>query len=312
MINMDNNPNIEITSPPEVNNFLYWLVGALILPINKFRHKLQGYTTPRTFNISEFERAVEYDFSVVESWQYYLDLYLGSATSLKDKSILELGPGADLGIGLLLITLGAKRYNSLDVHSLVDSVPDEFYNTFFKRVSTLDNPAISVNELEKQLELTKNGNNDKINYICDENFNLNNFKENDIDLIFSQAAFEHFDNIPGTFSQLTNIVKPGAVLIAEIDLSTHTRWIRDNDPNNIYRYPSWYYKICKFRGSPNRLRPYEYKNILDNLGWSNVQIIPRICLSSEYVSQSQSGLTSKFSNPENQMEHLSVILCATR
>ncbi|MDH5570635.1 MAG: class I SAM-dependent methyltransferase [Gammaproteobacteria bacterium] len=313
MTKMDNNPAIEITSPQKVNNMLYWLAGALILPINKIRHVMEGYTTPRTFGMSEYDRAVDYDFSVVKSWQLYLDYYLGKTTSLEGRSILELGPGADLGIGLILTAKGAKRYNSLDVNNLVKSVPNEFYDTLFDRISTtIDTPSMPIEELKSQLEATKNGNNDKINYICDESFNFNHFDKEGIDLVFSQAAFEHFDNIPETFSQLTKIVQPDAVLIAEIDLSTHTRWIRDRDPNNIYRYPEWFYNVCKFRGSPNRLRPNEYKTILEDLGWNNVKIIPRICLSSEYVEQSESGLTKKFSNKESHMEQLSVILCATR
>jgi len=306
-------PEIEITSPPKVNNLLYWLAGALILPINKLRHVIEGYTTPRTFGITEFDRAVDYDLSVVNSWKSYLDFYMGEPTSINGKAILELGPGADLGVGVLLTAYGARKYNSLDVNNLVKSVPDELYNTLFDRISnTLKDPAVTVDELKKQLELTKQGNNDKINYICDKTFNLNNFKDEGIDLVFSQAAFEHFDNIPETFSQLSKIVQPNCVLVAEIDLSTHTRWIRDSDPNNIYRYPDWFYNICKFLGSPNRMRPYEYKNILENLGWKNVQIIPRICLSSSYVEQSKSGMARKFSGTENQMDQLSVILCATR
>jgi len=312
MTNISNNPDIEIVSPPRVNNFLYWLMGGIILPINKIRHSIEGYTTPRTFDIHDFNRAVDYDLEVVKSWRYYLDSYTKTTNNLENKAILELGPGADLGIGLTLTALGAKRYNSLDVHNLVVSVPNGFYETFFNRISTIDNIKLSVEELKNQLDQTRQGNNDKINYIVDESFNLKRFSEEDIDLVFSQAAFEHFDDIPNTFLQLSEIVKSGCILIAEIDLSTHTRWIRDRDPNNIYRYSDWYYNTFKFRGSPNRLRPYQYKSILEDLGWNNVQIIPRISLSNEYVQQSQSGLTSKFSSQNNNMEQLSVILCATK
>ena len=63
---------------------------------------------------------------------------------------------------------------------------------------------------------------------------IRNFlKKDSIDFVFSQAAFEHFENIYQTFEQISVITKPGAIMIAVVDLKTHSRWIRDRDPNNI-------------------------------------------------------------------------------
>jgi hypothetical protein len=62
--------------------------------------------------------------------------------------------------------------------------------------------------------------------------------------------------------------------VAEIDLKTHSRWIRDHDPNNIYRYSNAIYRALWFRGIPNRVRPYEYRAIFEAHGWTNVRITP--------------------------------------
>ena len=64
------------------------------------------------------------------------------------------------------------------------------------------------------------------------------FGESTIDMVFSQAAFEHFDDIESTILQLNKVCKSGATFVAEINLKTHSRWIRDKDPDNIYRYPT--------------------------------------------------------------------------
>ena len=293
-------------------NWQYWAAGGIFMLLNKLRHDFQGYVTPRTFSIDDVNKAIEYDFSVVNSWRYYLNSYVGESVSLEERTVMELGPGADLGIGTILVALGVRKYCALDVHNLVENVEDKFYEALLERIEKNKISNISIDVLREQLSLTSSGKNDKINYVCDPEFNLGNFKEEGVDLVFSQAAFEHFDDIPKTFEQMTEVVKPGAVLLAEIDLSTHTRWLRDVDPLNIYRYSSWYYNLTKFRGSPNRMLPSEYKTILEDLGWRNVKIIPRRVLDNSYVGRVLPVLPGKFKCAHNDLVNHSVILAATR
>lgn len=299
-------------SPPLDSNLFCWSSGGAILLLNKIKHTIQGYVSPRTFSINEIERSVKYDFSVVALWNFFLNNYCGDDFSVKDKTILELGPGADLGVGLILLSLGAKKYNSLDINNLVDTVPDELYEELFATINKQDNTVRTVEVLSHQLELTKNNKNDSLNYVCDPLFNTSRFKDEGIDLVLSNAAFEHFDDLETTFAQLTSIVRPGGTLLAEIDLSTHTRWIRDKDPLNIYRYSPFYYDKLKFSGSPNRVRPYQYAEYLERNGWSNIKIIPYRTLEKSYVNHVKPHLSKCFQSSDNTMEALSVILCATR
>jgi len=128
----------------------------------------------------------------------------------------------------------------------------------------------------------------------------------------SQAVFEHFDIVERTVSQLSNIVHSGTILGAEIDLRTHTRWIRDVDPLNIYRYGDPIYSLFRFHGSPNRIRSFEYKDYFEKQGWTKVNIIPLTRLEREYVAQINDRLSEKFRDPANQMEYLSIMICATK
>ena len=66
----------------------------------------------------------------------------------------------------------------------------------------------------------------------------------------------------------------GWTLSVHIDLETHSRWIRDKDPANIYRYPRWLYRLFHFPGQPNRLRPADYRQAFINAGWKNVRTSP--------------------------------------
>jgi SAM-dependent methyltransferase len=136
------------------------------------------------------------------------------------------------------------------------------------------------------------------------------FGEATVDLVFSQAAFEHFDDIDATISQLSTICKPGAILVAEIDLKTHSRWIREKDPNNIYRYPNYVYNIFWTRGFPNRIRPFQYKETFERFGWTDISITPLKKLNGH--DSSYSGMNKTFTDNKNKMEYLSIMLCARK
>ena len=138
------------------------------------------------------------------------------------------------------------------------------------------------------------------------------FEEEGIDLIVSQAAFEHFDNVEDVMRRLSKVVKAGTVLIAEVDLRTHTRWIRDADPLNIYRYEDSLYDALRFRGSPNRLRPFEYEQILKENGWRNIRIEPMEILDKNYVLKTQCKLAGRFQDQKNGMDQLIIAVCATK
>lgn len=291
-------------------NSLYYLIGLGFLFLAKMKNFLQGYVTPKPF--SDYDQCVNYDLQVVENWVKYLSEYTGSSFYLANKEILELGPGADLGIGLYLLFKGASRYNAIDVNNLVKTVPVEFYEKMFKKISNADCEK-DILSLRDQLKKTMQGNNDRLNYRCRADFDIKaSFKEQSIDIIFSQAAFEHFDDVEKTVSLLSAVAKKRAVIIAEIDLKTHSRWIRDVDPNNVYRYPEWIYDLFHFRGSPNRIRPFQYQNIFEKNGWENVKIIPESVISNQDSLRMCSGLEESFRDEKNQMQLLSIIICATK
>lgn len=305
-------PNV--VNPRNGSNFKYRSIGLLLLFLNKIRHSIRGYITPRTFPIIEFEKAIKYDFNVVEHWIRHLNSYVGrDSFSLKGKRVLELGPGADLGIGIILLMKGVEKYNAIDVNDLVKSVPNQFYEELFKTIASMGDKEEDVDFLRSQLKIAQLGKNDKLNYVCRKDFDLSIFKEEKVDIVFSQAAFEHFDNVEKTVAQLSEVVKHGGIFIAEVDLKTHTRWIRDADPLNIYRYSDVTYNLFKFSGSPNRVRPFEYEEILEKHGWTNITIKPLTILEKNYLNRKMIvSLNRRFSDPINNMDYLSIMIHAIK
>ncbi len=288
----------------------FYMAGIGFLALAKTRNIFQGYSSPKPFDISDTATCIEYDIRIVEHWLSHLQRYMHGAVSLAGKNVLELGPGSDLGIGICLLAEGCSQYNACDVNDLMKSTPDSFYEQFFEKLESI-NSQTNIDFLKKQLKETKAGNPSRLNYVVHNDFDIiSAFGQSTVDLAFSQAAFEHFDDIDATISQLSAVCKPGAVLVAEIDLKTHTRWIRDKDPNNIYRYPDWIYNAFWFRGIPNRVRPFQYRDALKRHGWTDITITPLAKLNGR--DSSYSGMNRTFADNRNQMDYLSVMLCARK
>lgn len=283
----------------------------IFLAVIYIRNKIFSYKTPRPFPISQIDTAVNYDFQVVELLNRYLKSYSKEGVPLKDKVVLELGPGPDLGIGLILLTMGVKKYIAVDVHNLAKGTPTKFYENLLAILKERF-PCSERIDLENQLFKYYKGVSEKISYIVDQNFNISKIKDR-VDIVFSNAAFEHFTNVEMTIKELNNIIKAGGILISTIDLQTHTRWIRDRDPLNIYRYNDFLWNLFKVKGSPNRVRSFEYKDLLEKNGWYDIQIEPLQVLDEECLQKVRAALNNKFRNLDaSELRMLSIIVMAKK
>lgn len=309
------NSSVVYEVSPNVNNTWYFFVGLVILLLNKVRHELHGYKGTRGFSSNLYERAVAHSLSIVTRWGDYLKIYNKSddETSIfEGKNILELGPGADLGVGLLLLSKKAKSYTAFDILNLVKSAPLGIYEHLFEYLVKNGANSSTIENLKLQLELAQGEHRERLSFQHSKDFDLSIFPEEHFDLVVSNSAFQQFIDPVKTISQLSKIVKPGGQFVALIDLKTHSRFIKTKDPLNIYRYPDSYYRPLKFIGSPNRMRPYEYENAFISYGWTNIWISPRLLLKTEYVQKVKHSLNEKFTDDINQMQNLTVMICATR
>jgi SAM-dependent methyltransferase len=302
---------MKITNPKDIKNTRYHFIGAILIILNRIRHGLFGYKTPRPFSASQIERSVNYDFKLVEEWMQYVQQYVQKEDFLCNKTILELGPGPDLGTGLILLSKGARKYFALDINNLAMTGTQALYGKLFEKLEK-EYPSCNLVYLKDQLKKRHNKENSAINYIVDKDFGMEQINDA-VDIVFSQAAFEHFVDVEKTIKELNKVVKPGGILIAEVDLKTHTRWIRDRDPLNIYRYNKAFWKIFSFKGSPNRLRTFEYKKILESNGWIDVKVVPLNVVEDKYLGRIQPKLSRKFKDMDSsEMKMLSIMLMAKK
>lgn len=294
-----------VISPKNVNKMLFYLFGLLVLILNKIRYGIFGYKKTRTFSVSDIEQAVAYDVSVVNNLKDYLDLF---HIKLNGLNVLELGVGADLGVGLLILAEGAQNYYGFDNNNLAKQAPAQFYDLILDKILSEYGKESSEN-LRRELFSFLNNHLSKLHYEYDPLFNPLIYKNNNINLIFSQATFEHFTDPATTIGQLSEIAKSGTVMINVIDFQTHTRFLRDRDPLNIYRYSESLYQALRFDGIPNRFTLNYYEEILKKFGWKEIRILPLKVLDDNYIWQVRPFLAKKFKSKTDLKNMEVVVMC---
>ena len=70
----------------------YYTAGIGFLALAKAKHVLQGYASPKPFDLSDTERCIDYDIEVAEQWLSRLAEYRPQPDPLRGKEVLELGP----------------------------------------------------------------------------------------------------------------------------------------------------------------------------------------------------------------------------
>lgn len=200
----------------------------------------------------ETPRTARYFYSV---WLRHLVKAGQNGLSVHPHTVLELGPGSALGLGLAALMCGAEKYYALDVNHDVDyqknleifdglvalfrersPIPDR--NEFPKIVPFLDSyqfpgSILTEERLEKSLQGTRlariraaltdlEGRRDDtvISYLVPwQDYTV--IPPGSIDLIISQAVMEHVSDLETAYRALSVYLKPGGFMSHAIDFKSH-------------------------------------------------------------------------------------------
>lgn len=292
-----------------VRNGAFFGVGLAFLGLACAKQRIQGYTTPTDFPRDDWARSIEHVRGIVADIRKFLRLK-GWADKIAGSAVLELGPGATLGTGVVLAGLGAAHYQAVDAFPLARATPAGFYLALAD--AELE-PGIDRAKVRSAAQAFSLDGGEYVSYAVDRTLPVAEMVGGrKFDLIVSNAAFEHVGDIAATIGKLTDIAAPGAVFLAMIDFQTHSRWVREHDPNSIYRFPDWLYRALSFDGQPNRCRPRDYVAALGRCGWTDTEVFAVQRAPSDYVAWSRQGLAPRFRGDDSDMEILTGAVVARR
>jgi SAM-dependent methyltransferase len=270
---------------------MYYFLGLIILIINKLKHLFFGYSKPRPIFKSDIDKNIGYVNEIMERFKNEVASSYGENFSFKDKSVLEIGPGSDLGAGFWFLNQKVKSYVGIDKFNLLVN-NEEFYNKLVLNFGNLELSDLAKN-INKLLEDKKDIDLSNFKYF---NISANELGElnKQFDIIFSHAVLMHINNLDEDFEKMYDSLKKGGIMYHQIDFKTFTNFLRKRDPLNMLRYSKGLYKFIKYNTSPNRLRINDYEEILKRIGFKDIKLIAWNKMSLMEVKKLKKEFTSPF------------------
>ena len=213
------------------------------------------------------------------------------------RTVLELGPGDSIGIGLMALLTGAEQYYALDAvrHASIETnllIFDELVNLLTMRAPIPSRgefaeilPELSdycfPKEILSEARLTQALASERLT--CLRNAlagdltgpicylapmgRMNEIPDSSVDLIISQAVMEHVDQLEETYAECFRILKPGGFMSHQIDFRCH-----DTAPewNGHWKYSGLTWRLMR-GGRPwfiNRQPCSAHLNLVKQAGFS--------------------------------------------
>jgi len=153
---------------------------------------------------------------------------------LMGADVLEIGPGSNLGVGLLMLLAGAKSFTCLDVvPSAPDKAPEALYPALVAMAARFPDTYLVAPTLLERARQDPGGLAhallDRISYRSPEDIGATTLPDASQDFIFSHSCFEHFADPAGAIAQIARLLRPDGVTSHQIDLRDHRNFDRPFD-----------------------------------------------------------------------------------
>ena len=248
-----------VRSAPALEYAAY-LVHNTLLPFMNF-----SGTSLRGRSVAD---AVDYVRLVAER---YRDAAKGISRSFAGATVLEIGPGDNLGVALCLVAWGADRVVCIDRFDCLGRhhYNGELYRALLSGLAPAERDRVRRNcpWVERPAPDALEG---LIHYLPGTELEscARALAPYRFDCVVSNAALEHLVDVAGGFAQLLPSLKSDAWMFHEVDLRCHSRFVAVS-PLHFLTVPEPVWHLMGSRlGAPNRLRINGYRKIFAEAGFT--------------------------------------------
>lgn len=220
------------------------------------------------FNPLDFRNDhVEYSQKKFGEFQGYIESHI----DLKDKVILELGPGGSIGFGLLALKNGAQKYIAIDdgTHTFIEKKLLARY----ARLLNGEKQTLTRYFSKKNRRITYNQ--ETISFASIDQKSRYPISAQSIDIIYSCAVLEHVHDLDLCFSEMSRVLKNEGLMYHEVDLRDHIfsqksiRFLTISD--------FWFRTLFRNTGGyVNRKRLSRYRFLAEKHGLKILTLVPTI------------------------------------
>lgn len=186
---------------------------------------------------------------------YVQDVFENSSRRISGRrplsgSVMEIGPGGNLGVLLMYLAAGCERGVAFDLAPLVTDQQDLY-------------GALTPDAAELLA---------RIEYRTGEPIEKSSLPDGDFDIIFSAACLEHVADPVAALKAIHRLLKPGGVTTHSVDLRDHRDF---DDPLAFLKHSDRIWRAATSRRVPtNRWRASDWQRGFEDAGFVDVTIEP--------------------------------------
>ncbi len=162
-----------------------------------------------------------YNMGIVQKYGAVIEQTLGS---LKGTSVLEIGPGRNLAVGVTLVCRGARKYSAVDIYEHPRLYDPSVYVALNRLAELADWPRYNFTKFDRVVKIEDG------KVVLDpqwiewlypyESYNFP-MAAGGVDFVFSHSGFEHFNEPRKTIERIFQVLRPGGTTAHSIDLRDH-------------------------------------------------------------------------------------------
>ncbi|MFC1754036.1 methyltransferase domain-containing protein [Thermoproteota archaeon] len=212
-----------------------------------------------------------YDF-IISTYRLYVEVF---NIDIQDKRILEIGPGDNIGVALLLIAKGARQVICVDAfYSRRDREKEtEIYKKIFSACTKAEKKRLSEAIIFTKERFKLNP--DKLRYLSRTPIEKWRYKCK-FDLVFSRSVLEHVSDVKKTISNTYQLLDSAGKQVHYVSTGDHKILSEKFGPFEWLKIGKTVWgMMVKYSGHPNRVLIPEYRKILVSSGFSSEFLIAR-------------------------------------
>lgn len=260
------------------------------------RVRLGGGRTTGGYRVEEARRRLQTAWETLEP----------ALPDLRGRAVLEIGPGAHLGLCLLCLGKGASRVAAVDRFPELTGGEREqrLYGSIPELLPDWVQDALAVGRGERAGRMA-------FHPVALEDLGTSER----YDLALSYHSLQHVWNLPRALRALRRHLVPGAVTVHAIDLRALGNVDPDgSEPLRHLEFHRWlWWLMGSSRGLPNRLRPGQFVRHFEDAGFRDVHWRPLRTLPAGTVERVRPFLRPCYrAMPASELEPAEILLTAVR
>jgi len=161
-----------------------------------------------------------YNFGIYNLYSRFQREYLGTGRPTR---ILEIGPGANLGVGVIFALTGAEKYYGLDIYMDPDLYSASQYESiaYLVQLAGAGRPLRKLDDVMKVTDNKVEFARDRIEYLYPRQSYDIPLPDGSLDYVFSHATMEHVADPETTVRAISRVLRNGGITAHQIDMRDH-------------------------------------------------------------------------------------------